>query len=101
MYWRTIWWAPAALLLLALAPLPYGYYQFLRLVVCVCAVLIAIQVKKTTVWFPIFLTVALLFNPIIPVYLTRDIWALIDIACALLFVFHSFAFNSSSDNPGS
>ena len=32
--------------------------------------------------------IALLFNPLIPVHLTRDIWIPIDLSTALLLIFH-------------
>ncbi|GAG59522.1 unnamed protein product, partial [marine sediment metagenome] len=30
--------------------------------------------------------IGLLFNPLIPIHLTRDIWQPIDLICALLFI---------------
>ena len=77
----------AIMLLIAIAPLPYGYYQFLRWVVCGVAVFIAYSAytwgKIWAVW--LFGIVAVLFNPIIPIHLTKEIWQPIDLVCALLF----------------
>ncbi len=78
----------AAMLLLALAELPYGYYQLLRFVVCGAGVYVAYTAyqwqKMWAVW--LFGFVALLFNPLIPIYLSREMWQPIDVACAILFI---------------
>jgi len=77
----------ASLLLLALAPLPYGYYQFLRWVTCGVAVFIAVEgYRWRRIWaIWLFGIVAVLFNPILPIYLTKEIWQPIDVVSALLF----------------
>ena len=78
----------AALMLFgALAPWPYGYYQLLRFVTCGVAVYIAYMAynwqKIWAVW--LFGFIALLFNPLIPIHLSREIWQPIDVICAILF----------------
>ncbi|MBW8015052.1 MAG: hypothetical protein FVQ82_02625 [Planctomycetes bacterium] len=82
----------AAMLLLALADLPYGYYQLLRLVVCGVSVYIAVTAyswqKMWGVW--LFGFIALLFNPLIPIHLSREIWQPIDVVCAILFIVMMF-----------
>jgi hypothetical protein len=78
----------AIMLVIAMAPLVYGYYQLLRWVTCGVAVFIAIQAYRwRTIWAVwLFAFVAVLFNPIFPIHLTRAIWRPIDLACAALFV---------------
>jgi len=77
------------MLLVAIAPLPYGYYQFMRWVVCGVAVYIAVCAhrwgKAWTIWF--FGAIAVLFNPIFPIHLSREVWLPIDCVGALLFGF--------------
>ncbi len=79
---------PTAMLLLALAPLPYGYYQLLRFVVFGAALYVAFAAfnlqKIWAVW--VFGFVGILFNPLIPVHLPREILQPIDVICAILFV---------------
>lgn len=81
---------PAALLLIAVAPLPYGYYTFLRIAVTLCACTIGWMAYKErdqiSAWVVIFGLVAILFNPLIPVYLTRDVWLVLDIGVAAIFL---------------
>lgn len=83
--WLSI--ASGALLLFGILNLPYGYYVFLRLAICVSSAVVAYHfynVKKSS-WTVIFGAIALLFNPFIPVYLTKEIWVSIDFISAILF----------------
>jgi len=78
----------AIMLLFALAKLPYSYYTILRLVVCGTAfwsMFISIKLDKRT-WCLVFGVIAVLFNPIFPIRLSRGIWQPIDIICALCFI---------------
>jgi len=83
----------AALLLFgALARWPYGYYQLLRFVVCGVSVYVAFVAynwqKLWATW--LFSFIALLFNPLLPVHLSQEIWQPIDVICALSFVVVTF-----------
>lgn len=78
----------AAMLFLGAAPLPYGYYTLLRLVACgvfAFAAFIAFERKsKALPWIYGFL--ALIFNPIIKIYLPKEIWVVVDIAAGILLL---------------
>jgi hypothetical protein len=78
----------AIMLLLAIAPWPYGYYQLLRFVVCGTAAYVAFLAynwqKLWVVW--IFGFVAVLFNPLLTIHLSREIWQPIDIICGMFFI---------------
>ena len=80
--------AAAAMLLLAVLRLPYSYYVLLRVVTFAAAVYVAFLAhsfgKMTWVW--VLGVVALLFNPIFPVHLSREVWRPLDVAVAALFV---------------
>jgi len=81
--------AIAALMLFgALASWPYGYYQLLRWATCAAAVFVAYMAYEwQKIWATVlFGVVAILFNPLLPIHLTREIWQPIDVICALLFV---------------
>jgi uncharacterized membrane protein YccC len=79
----------AALMLFgALGRWPYGYYQLLRWVTCGAAVFVAFMAynwKKLWATY-LFVFIAVLFNPLIPIHLNRELWQMIDSICALLFV---------------
>ena len=71
---------------LAALSLPYGYYTFLRIAVCGTAIYAAIRLKDSTAAFLSLLMVAILFNPLIPIYLTKITWRIIDLAVAAAFI---------------
>jgi len=78
----------AVLLLVAVAPLPYGYYTFTRLVVCLSAIFFAYSgfvSGDKSLWPWIAVAVALIFNPLIPVHLSKDVWMYLDVAAAAFF----------------
>ncbi|MFC1988317.1 DUF6804 family protein [Chloroflexota bacterium] len=77
----------AIMLLIAVAPLPYGYYTFLRLAICGISIYIAVKAYQwNTVWaIWVFGAIAALFNPIIPIHLTKEIWQPIDLITAIIF----------------
>ena len=70
------------------APLPYGYYTLLRLVVTIVfawAAYLAHQRKHNILPY-VFGLLGLLFNPIIPIYLEKTLWAVIDIAAGIFLL---------------
>ena len=78
----------ALLLFIAVAPLPYGYYIFLRWVITIIAAISAIDSlsKEKVSWIWVFACIVILFNPIVPIYLTKGIWMPIDIIAAIIFL---------------
>jgi len=86
---RYILFICAGLLLVATAEMPYGYYTFLRLAVTISAVLVVYHEysKQLNFWVISFGLIAILFNPIFPVYLKdAETWAIIDVLCGLVFI---------------
>ncbi|MFH1373314.1 MAG: DUF6804 family protein [bacterium] len=74
----------AAMCLVALGNNPYSYYQTLRLVVCGVSTFLAWAAHREGKegWSVALGMVAVIFNPIIPIHLSRSIWAVIDLATA-------------------
>lgn len=86
-----LWIIPAGMLLVAPVRWPYVYYRLLRWVVFVCCAAIAYRVYERqgfTIWLVGLAVLFILFNPIIPVHLTRAIWTPINLAGAMFFVAH-------------
>ncbi len=82
---------PIFLLLLSFGSWPYGYFVFLRLAVTICAAAIAyveVHDKQVVAWAWPFGVIAALFNPVFPVYLSRQIWGPIDAVVAIVFGVH-------------
>lgn len=75
----------ALLLLIAILPLPYDYYIYLRIIVFISLVFFLIQDWAVLISSnkAMYIVIALLFNPFSPIYLTKGIWAIIDITCAI------------------
>lgn len=80
------------LLLWALNDNPYGYYQILRWAVTGIAGYLAFiaNENENTAWMWIMGIIAVLFNPIIPIYLDRETWTIIDVAVAGVFFVNIF-----------
>ena len=82
------WLAPVIVLAIGILPMPIGYYTLLRLIVCACAIYYAYSLSQSedkTFMF-IFGFLAILYNPILPVYLyEKSIWIILNIITAALF----------------
>ena len=76
--------AAGAMCLLALLKWPIGFYDLLRWLVCAAGIVGAIAVWKTApVLGAAFIFTAILFNPVAPIRLSRNVWVWIDPATAL------------------
>ena len=92
---------PATLLLVALANMPSGYYVFMRIIVSLASAIIAYGSYKREDSLNgsaiLFGLMAILFNPIIPVYLyDREIWGPIDILGAIVYIIKGFVYKSTN-----
>jgi len=93
---KKLLYIPAAILFIGVFPLPIGYYTLLRLVVTAAAAYIAydtFQTDKQSGWIWVFGFIAILFNPLIPIYLDKELWMVIDFAVAILFIVYSRRIN--------
>mgnify|MGYP000492405990 CR=1 FL=1 len=84
----------------ALGNWPYEYFTLLRWVTCGAAIFVAYHVhdpeRQWIAW--LFGIIALLFNPIFPVYLSREIWAPIDVICGIAFLIIGFLKSNQLDD---
>lgn len=76
----------AVLLIWAPAHHPYSYFTLLRWIVCGVSLFVAycLYEKQLPVIALLFIGMAILFNPIAPVYLRRATWAPIDYGSAVI-----------------
>jgi len=81
--------------LVALARLPYADYMSRRVVVFICGVALALllwtEAKRWTPWIIAFAPAAAIFNPIVPVRLSREVWMVLNLAVAGVFLGHLLA----------
>jgi uncharacterized membrane protein len=89
----------AALLLIALADLPYGYYTFLRIFVCATSAFGALRAHQSnqSPWALVLAGGAILFNPVIPIYFSRETWAIIDVVAAVIIGLSALSVGKSYD----
>ena len=88
------------LMLIALARLPYGYYIALRWITAISSGISSFDAfnKDKSGWGWVFIGVAILYNPIVPVHMTKAIWMPINIATAILFFASIGAVNGIGDD---
>ena len=86
--------ASGALLLLAIPTgWPYNLYILLRWAICISASVVAYGFYKSSLqgWALVFVAIGLLFNPLIPVYLAKSSWVLIDFISAIVFFLSAYS----------
>jgi len=87
---KNNWFKILAILFLlgALGDNPYGYYQFLRwLILGIGAYSAYLSYNnEEKIWTWIFGITAVLFNPIIPFALQKEVWQVIDVIVAIIFL---------------
>lgn len=84
----------AGLMFIGIINLPIGYYTLLRIIVTIgsVAVVVSEYEKGLNFWVITFGLIAILFNPLIPIYLNeKSAWIPIDIIGGIIFVIKSFA----------
>lgn len=93
-------WAVAGASLLAIADMPFGYYQLLRLVVTgYCAYLaVACFRERQEAWGWSFGFLALVYNPIFVITMSKEVHGLVNLATAG-FVIYEFRRLRSTEGP--
>lgn len=83
------WALPILMLSLSFLHLPYGYYTLLKITVTGCAGYLAfLEYKRKedlSLFLVLLISLAVLFNPVIPVYFSKNLWAGLDIFAILVF----------------
>ena len=86
---KPLYIACCIILGIALLPITGGFYTLVRIAITIGAVIEAFQNSSNgiNIWSIMFGIVAILFNPIIPVYLhDKGAWMMIDIIAMILFI---------------
>ena len=89
MFTKIMKWVSIVVLLLAVLRLPTASYQvLLEIVVCVAGLLVLTQAVRAGkyFWAAGFLAIAVLFNPVVPVALSRKILLGLDWVCLAAFL---------------
>lgn len=71
---------------------PFVYYQLMNWIVVGASIVTALQASRknnlSIMW--LFLLVAVVFNPVAPLYLAQDVWIIVDVVAGALFVLAFF-----------
>lgn len=84
----------AIMLFTAVLPLPYPYYMLLRVVVFIVFLSLAFKLYNKTklmkiempTWGWALGAIGLLFNPIFPAFLIREVWMILDVAAGVFLL---------------
>ncbi|HLG35689.1 MAG TPA: DUF6804 family protein [Bacteroidia bacterium] len=76
----------AALLFLCLLKMPYGYYQLVRFISMTLFVIFAYEYRKNIPLMIVFISLAVLFQPIFKIHLGREIWNIVDVIVGILLL---------------
>lgn len=85
---KNILYIPACIAVIAILPLPIGFYTLVRIALFGFGAWTAFHMFKQSnnIWI-LFALIAVLFNPIMPIYLyDKSIWAVLDIFTAIAFI---------------
>ena len=91
----------AIFLIIGCFKLPIGYYTFLRIVICIVSVILLFFPKNGNIsWHHIINgLVAIMFNPIIPIYLhSKTTWMVIDMVAAVWFIIQAITIISNKNH---
>jgi len=100
-------WIPqtiaCVMLLWALNPEnPYGYYILLRWVCCGIFAFLALQAftQEKQGWTWTLAITALIYNPILRVHLTREIWSVVNVATIIVAIASIFTLRGQKGRQG-
>lgn len=92
----------ALLLFIAAAPMPYGFYTFIRIVVCGCAGVMCYQLWDAGyrgAWLWMWGMVAILFNPVAVIHMTKEVWIAMDTIAGFLFGYAAWVAYTVQKSP--
>ena len=98
---RQLLWIPILALLVAVLPMPYEYYMIIRLAIPVFALVIAVnefKEEQSNIYPYVFLGLATLYNPVLPIHLTKTLWIVINLLSAYVFYFYKGVFDQNAKN---
>ena len=91
------------LFFISIFDLPYGFYTFMRILAFILSVIFIFLYYSERGYFsptliPVII-IGILWNPIIPIYLTKNIWVILDLIAAItegVLSFHTLCIAKSS-----
>ena len=78
----------------ALADNPYGYYQFLRVAIFIAGIILAYVTyenkQEINFWVCFYGLTAVLWNPIFPIYMTKEVWSVFNVTAGTIYLVSIF-----------
>ncbi|MDH7462586.1 hypothetical protein QEG73_14915 [Chitinophagaceae bacterium 26-R-25] len=92
----------AVLLFLCLLKMPYGYYQLIRFISLIGFLVLSYNAKQKNqnIAAIIYLSLALLFQPIFKIALGRELWNLVDLIVAVYLLVSMFWTSKDDSDRG-
>ena len=91
---KVIWLAPISMLLLSILPRPQGFYTLLRIIVSLSSCSLTYLEYSRSNYLSLFailmICLAILFNPLIPIYFSKPIWMRLDVVATFIIGLHLF-----------
>ena len=94
----------SAILLFSIGDLPYGFYTFMRIVVPILSVIYLFFAFLLTDEFNLMMIpnilIVILWNPLIPVYLDKETWVIIDVIfgiCELGIAYYAYKLEKNGE----
>src|SRR5258708_29074197 len=76
----------AVLLFLCVLRMPYGYYQLIRFVSMTLFAIFAYEYRKNIPLMIVFISLAVLFQPLIKLHFGREMWNIVDVIVGVFLV---------------
>ena len=83
-HWLTLVAMVAVTVALVRSDLPFAYFQLMNWAVVGAAILVAMRIHNAFVMW-LFIIIAVVFNPLAPLFLRADIWQIADIVVVACF----------------
>ena len=93
-----IFLAGAAISIIAIFPFDVSFYTFVRIAICLSAIygVYFFNQRENGLWI-LFAAMAILYNPIKPVYLRdKELWGFVNTITALIFLYSFISLSTSS-----
>ena len=90
---KWIWLVPTIALVAAVLPLPYGFYMGLRWLIAAASIFLAwkeyeLSETRVSTYVVVFGAIALVYNPIMPLHLSKSLWVVLNLITAATFFGH-------------
>jgi hypothetical protein len=79
---------PVMLFLIALLEMPYAYYGIMKVYIFGCVIYLWLNYKHDNKWKAALVFLAVLYNPVFTIHLTKSIWAGVNLITAIFFFLH-------------